>query len=256
MAGYHGAANVVDDDSLGSITQSIANMQMANNVNVQVLNKNISTITAETRDLCSTLAAAQQQIAALLVSQRMAAPPTPVTVYIPIPTPAYTPPPPPAYATPPPVAYATAAVPTYVPAPPAAVPTYIPVQPSPYQGQGRGRRGRSRGGYGRGSKRSMAFAPQLPAAPYNPGRVPPPAQTQEYAPNPYKRFNNWNMCFTCGFDVPHWHTSATCPFKDKVGHQVGYTRENAESYKTAGHFVSQKAKHKTMLPTTPRPGFE
>ena len=185
MAGYHGAANVVDNDSLGSITQSIANMQMANNVNVQVLNKNISTITAETRDLCSTLAAAQQQIAALLVSQRMAAPPTPVTVYIPIPTPAYTPAPPPAYATPPPVAYATAAVPTYVPAPPAAVPTYIPVQPSPYQGQGRGRRGRSRGGYGRGSKRSMAFAPQLPAAPYNPGRVPPPAQTQEYAPNPY-----------------------------------------------------------------------
>ena len=134
MAGYHGAANVVDDDSLGSITQSIANMQMANNVNVQVLNKNISTITAETRDLCSTLAAAQQQIAALLVSQRMAAPPTPVTVYIPIPTPAYIPAPPPAYATPPLVVYATAAVPTYVPAPPAAVPTYIPVQPSPYQG--------------------------------------------------------------------------------------------------------------------------
>ena len=134
MADYHRAANVVDDDSLGSITQIIANMQMANNVNVQVLNKNISTIIAETRDLYSTLAAAQQQIAALLVSQRMAAPPTPVTVYIPIPTPAYIPAPPPAYATPPLVVYATAAVPTYVPAPPAAVPTYIPVQPSPYQG--------------------------------------------------------------------------------------------------------------------------
>ena len=33
MAGYHGAANAMDDNSLGSINQSIANMQMANNAN-------------------------------------------------------------------------------------------------------------------------------------------------------------------------------------------------------------------------------
>ena len=83
MVGYHGAANVVDNDSLGSITQSITNMQMAKNANVQVLNKNISTITAETRNLRSTLAAAQQQIAALLSGQRVAAPLTPATVYVP-----------------------------------------------------------------------------------------------------------------------------------------------------------------------------
>ena len=228
MAGYHGAANVMDNDSLGSITQSIANMQMANNANVQVLNENISTITAETRDLRSTLAAAQQQIAALLASQRVAAPPTPATVYIPTPPPAYTPVPPPAYAAPPPAAYVTATVPTYVPAPPAAVPTYAPTQPTTYQGRGKGRRGRNRGGRNRGSKRSMAFVQQPPAAPYNPGGVPPPTQTQEYAQNPYKRFNNWNMCFTCGFDIPHWHTSATCPFKDEVGHQVGCTNHASD----------------------------
>ena len=61
------------------------------------------------------------------------------------------------------------------------------------------------------------------------------------------------MCFSCGFDIPHWHTSATCPFKDEVGHQVGCTRENLEAYKVVDHFVSQKAKHKTMLLIMPRP---
>ena len=89
MAGYHGTANAMDDNSLGSITQSISNTQIVNNANVQVLNENISTITAETRNLSSTLAAAQQQIAALLASQRVAAPPTPAAVYILMPPPAY-----------------------------------------------------------------------------------------------------------------------------------------------------------------------
>ena len=59
MTCYHGAANVIDDDSLGSITQSIAQMQMTNNVNVYVLNENISTITAGMRYLRSTLLATQ-----------------------------------------------------------------------------------------------------------------------------------------------------------------------------------------------------
>ena len=47
MAGYHGAANAINDDSIGSITQRTAQLKMANNENVQVLNKNISTITME-----------------------------------------------------------------------------------------------------------------------------------------------------------------------------------------------------------------
>ena len=55
MTGCHGVANVVDNDSLGSITNSIAQIQMANKANVQVLNENISTIDAETCNHCSTI---------------------------------------------------------------------------------------------------------------------------------------------------------------------------------------------------------
>ena len=32
------------------------------------------------------------------------------------------------------------------------------------------------------------------------------------APNPYKKWNSWT-CYSCGFDVPKWHTSATCPWE-------------------------------------------
>ena len=110
MTGYHGAVNVMGNNSLGSSTQSIVQMQMANNANVQVLNENISTITAEMRDLCSTLVATPQQLASILSVQQVAAPTTPATVYVPAPAPIYLPaahvPPPP-----PPALYATTAVP-------------------------------------------------------------------------------------------------------------------------------------------------
>ena len=59
MVGYHGTAHVVDDNSLGSIPNRIAQMQMANNANVQVLNNNLSTINAETHDLRNTLLVTQ-----------------------------------------------------------------------------------------------------------------------------------------------------------------------------------------------------
>jgi hypothetical protein len=31
--------------------------------------------------------------------------------------------------------------------------------------------------------------------------------------NIYKVHNNWNVCFSCGFDIEDGHTSITCPFK-------------------------------------------
>jgi hypothetical protein len=31
--------------------------------------------------------------------------------------------------------------------------------------------------------------------------------------NIYKIHNNWNACFSCGFDIKDGHTSITCPFK-------------------------------------------
>jgi hypothetical protein len=52
QAGYHGAANTqedyLDDDSLGSIQASLANIQMANNASVQTTNGQLSALTANT----------------------------------------------------------------------------------------------------------------------------------------------------------------------------------------------------------------
>ena len=31
-------------------------------------------------------------------------------------------------------------------------------------------------------------------------------------PNPVKQYNNWNVCYSCGFDVEDRHTSMTCHF--------------------------------------------
>ena len=62
-AGYHGAAAALsDDDSLGSIKNSIAQMNMANNANIRAMNKSMSTTNAELRQA---LGATQQQVAAL-----------------------------------------------------------------------------------------------------------------------------------------------------------------------------------------------
>ena len=49
-AGYHGAAAALsDDDSLGLITNSIAQMNMANNVNIRAMNESMSRANAEIR---------------------------------------------------------------------------------------------------------------------------------------------------------------------------------------------------------------
>ncbi len=44
--------------------------------------------------------------------------------------------------------------------------------------------------------------------------------------NIYKRFNNWNICFLCGFNIEDEHTSLTCPFK-KANHQMLFVHKNA-----------------------------
>ena len=67
------------------------------------------------------------------------------------------------------------------------------------------------------------------------------------APNPYKRWNNWNACYSCGFDVPGWHNSKTCPTR-RDDHQEGYTRENSQQYIEAGHRPCMVGAHKKFLP--------
>ncbi len=64
----------------------------------------------------------------------------------------------------------------------------------------------------------------------------------------YKRYKNWNVCYSCGFDIEEKHTLMTYPFW-KVSHQMGFTCENAQQYIAAGHNPCTKGMHKLVLPT-------
>ena len=56
--GYHGASNTMeDDDSLGSITQSIAGIQLANNAQQQATNDAIAQLTAQNQQMMHALQA-------------------------------------------------------------------------------------------------------------------------------------------------------------------------------------------------------
>jgi hypothetical protein len=170
-AGYHGAANVLanndNDDSLGSIAGSLAQMQMANNANTKVLHDSISGISTGTTELRQALFTTQQQVAALARAINEPHPASMPTWQPPPPSPAayatqqhtypVQPPPPPAYYS----AYANAATPGV---PPPAPPPYIAVPPGFGGGRGCGRGGRGRGQRGQGRNRGGAgFQPHPPA---------------------------------------------------------------------------------------------
>ena len=62
--------------------------------------------------------------------------------------------------------------------------------------------------------------------------------------NRYKIFNNWNMCYSHGFDVEDGHNSATCGNR-KMDHQdqEGFTCNNAQAYINAGYATITKGMH-------------
>ena len=64
-AKYHGVANATDDDSIETISQSIIQVQLANNT----INNNMSAITTETCELWAALANTQQQLTNLMANQ-------------------------------------------------------------------------------------------------------------------------------------------------------------------------------------------
>ncbi len=64
----------------------------------------------------------------------------------------------------------------------------------------------------------------------------------------YKKYDNWNTCYSCRFDIEDGHTLMTCPFW-KVSKQTGFTRENPQQYIAAGHVPCTKGMHKLALPT-------
>ena len=201
-------------------------------------------------------------------------PPT-QTAYAAIPPapPAYHPPQPQAPPPTPPIPYGQgppAMAPAYIP-PPTSVPMQgAPHQPQgryqPYQGQrwgGRGRGGRNVGRGTRARKNRLAYASQPPVQQipqgYGVQQVQGWQQGQGGRGNTtqktYSKFyNNWNMCYSCGFDVPLWHTSKTCPQEcRKPGHQEGCDRGNYKSYLQAGHAVRLRKEDAYILPTNPGP---
>ena len=147
-------------------------------------------------------------------------------------------------------------------APPAAAPTAgyyapAPTVPSYYRNcggrdnsyHGRGGRG-GRNNYTASAPLAITVAPLARAAP-----APALSNTQRSAhgqPNPNKWYNNHNYCYSCGYDVPIWHTSATCN-DCKYHHQEGCTRANKAAYKSQGHFCSERNVHKIIMPTNPTP---
>jgi len=135
-----------------------------------------------------------------------------------------------------------------------------PLQPPPYQAyqqyqqpthgyiQQAGRRGGRAGGngrvqeHGRGRGRYNQYVPQQPhgyGQQFPTGRGPNHGFYQQTPMNPVKYHKNWNYYWSCDFDIPDWHTSATCldPYE---GHISTATRENPCN-------GCMKAKHKTQL---------
>ncbi len=64
-----------------------------------------------------------------------------------------------------------------------------------------------------------------------------------------KKYLNWNVWFSCGFDVEDGHTSKTCPAPWRhANHQEGFDMNNAGQYIGAGYDACTKAMHKSQLP--------
>ena len=152
---------------------------------------------------------------------------------------------------------------TYTPLinPPPRTTQYPPAfAPSQYNAYGRGGTGRRpmRGGRsGRGRYAYPIAAPPLPST----GNIPPPGPNLHgtytpnrgnTSPNPQKWYNNWNYCYTCGFDIKQGHTSATCAYPN-THHQPTCTRTNVDQYAPLGHRPSFRARHKINLPINPGP---
>lgn len=207
-----------------------------------------------------------QQFANMTMNQSNVPPNMPPTVMPPAyMAPAFSPPPTqarPQYNVPPPMQYMTpgqahnnipAAYPPQQWQAPPVNQVNVPAQYGGYNyGGGRRGRGRGRGGSrnGRGRGRAPYFDTGATVSVLTAGTIP----TVRYGPqgmpmthtNPVKKYNNWDMCYTCGFDVDH--ASVACQYK-KEGHQDGCNRGNYLQYQAMGHHPSMKGAHKNQLPT-------
>jgi hypothetical protein len=135
-------------------------------------------------------------------------------------------------------------------------------------GFGRGGQGRGRGrGRGRGPPGSNTGGRGPPIMSFTAGRgalgymgpptvgggyFTPPPHAQNIQPpysNRTKKFANWNACYSCGFDIPEWHNSQTCPpTSRKPDHDVNFTRQNAQQYVDQGYACATRNRHRNVFP--------
>jgi hypothetical protein len=129
------------------------------------------------------------------------------------------------------------------------------------QGGQRGGGGRNQGGCQGGRSRTpfadamqgAGAAPMMTAMiPYGGGIAQPSPRMRQQRKqldfsNICKIHNNWNACFSCGFDIKDGHMSITCPFK-WWNHQDSFTCGNAQQFIAAGYDPYTKGMHKTVLP--------
>jgi hypothetical protein len=110
--------------------------------------------------------------------------------------------------------------------------------------QGVGSIGRGRGG-GRFVPQTLGvFPPQAPS-------FVPPSALNVAVPlsNTLKSYANWNVCYSCRFEVEDGHTVITYhKARRKPNHQEGFTRANAQEYLNVGWDPCTKWMHKSQLP--------
>ena len=126
-----------------------------------------------------------------------------------------------------------------------------------YTGYGGRSAGYRRGGRGRNSRnrydpsgRNGAMVPYAGGGQHVPqvGGMPTAQRINPPHSNVTKRFNNWNACYSCGFDVADWHNSMTCNNR-KPSHNEAYNRANAQEFLNRGDTgVCTAGIHKTQLP--------
>jgi hypothetical protein len=118
--------------------------------------------------------------------------------------------------------------------------------------QGGHRGGRSRTPFADSMRGAGAVPMMTKMMPHGGSIAQPPPQNATAAQktgflNIYKLHNNWNACFSCGFDIKDGHTSITCPFK-WWNHQDSFTCRNAQQFIVAGYDPCTKGMHKRVLP--------
>ncbi len=95
-------------------------------------------------------------------------------------------------------------------------------------------------------------------APPRMGNLPPAFEFNTQATRPpnlphsniVKKYTNWNVCFSCGFDVEDGHTLQTCPGHwRKMNHQEGFTCENLRQWINAGYDLCTKGMHNLQFPS-------